>query len=175
MLSINMRIFKTVLLIAYLGASARCLPVDGGESSEPSAPSASEPTTVEPAALPGAQSDTNYYDQRQNGSENYRIHVDGVVLVFAPVEALLLAGATAAGGTTASTLPIIPQHVGTLQLDGLPQPGNLGEKPNAELQNKTEPASSKTITHRPPLRLAHLLAPFLRRTSLHPEHSVSVH
>ena len=32
------------------------------------------------------------YDQRQNGTENYRIQVDGLVLVLAPVEALLLAG-----------------------------------------------------------------------------------
>lgn len=146
MLSINMRIFKTVLLIAYLGASVRCLPVDGESTTEsktevPSAvvPSTTEPITIAPATLPVAQSDNNYYDQRQNGSENYRIHVDGVVLVFAPVEALLLAGATA--GTTASSLPI-PEYGGSVVQLGTQSDD---EKPNVELQNKTESASSKTI------------------------------
>lgn len=138
-----MRIFKTVLLIAYLGASARCLPIDGESTTEPKTEvlisSTPEATTTTEPTLPVAQSDSNYYDQRQNGSENYRIHVDGVVLVFAPVEALLLAGATA--GTTASTLSI-PQHGGSVQLNSV-QPDT--EKPNADLQNKTEPASSKTI------------------------------
>ncbi|XP_032688419.1 uncharacterized protein LOC116852318 [Odontomachus brunneus] len=172
MFSINMRIFKTVLLIAYLGASVRCLPVDSESTTESKTEifvsSTTEATTTFTTAptLAAAQSDSNYYDQRQNGSENYRIHVDGVVLVFAPVEALLLAGATA--GTTASTLSI-PEHGGYLQLNSI-QPN--GEKPNVDLQNKTELASSKTI-HRPPLRLAHLLAPFLRR--LHPEDSANVH
>ncbi|PSN32919.1 hypothetical protein C0J52_20833 [Blattella germanica] len=29
------------------------------------------------------------YDQRQNGSENFRVHVNGIVIVHAPVEALV--------------------------------------------------------------------------------------
>lgn len=145
MFSINMRIFKTVLLIAYLGAGTRCLPVDGESATTESKTEAFVPSTTEAIigapALPTTQSDVNYYDQRQNGSENYRIHVDGVVLVFAPIEALLLAGATAGAtaSTTASTL-LIPEHSESIQLDSL-QP----EKPNVDLLNKTEPASSKTI------------------------------
>jgi hypothetical protein len=36
------------------------------------------------------------YDQRQNGSENYRLHISDVVIVHAPLEALLasVSGAT---------------------------------------------------------------------------------
>ncbi|EFN82232.1 hypothetical protein EAI_05181 [Harpegnathos saltator] len=177
-----MRIFKTVLLIAYLGASVHCLPVGGKSTTESAVPPTVVPSTTEAttaAPLLSTQLDTNYYDQRQNGSENYRIHVDGVVLVFAPVEALLLAGATAAG-TTASNSPTsehdgpAPLKVGLAQLDAaqLAVAQLDSEKPNADLQNKTEPANSKTI-HRSPLRVAHLLAPFLRR--LHPNHSASVH
>ena len=45
------------------------------------------------------------YDQRQNGTENYRIHVDGLVLVVAPVEALLLA--SGAGGSIEDNLSSI--------------------------------------------------------------------
>lgn len=104
MLSINMRVFKTVLLIAFFGASVRCLPVadkptestiesDTGSKTEVSSvvPQEIDVTTVAPTST---HSDTiDYYDQRQNGTENYRVHVDGLVFVFAPVDALLLAGA----------------------------------------------------------------------------------
>lgn len=38
------------------------------------------------------------YDQRQNGTENYQIHVDGFVVLLAPMEALLLADAVSGGG-----------------------------------------------------------------------------
>lgn len=32
-----------------------------------------------------------HYDQRQNGTENYRLNIDGVVFAFAPAESLLAA------------------------------------------------------------------------------------
>lgn len=97
MLSINMRIFKTVLLLAALGSNrvAQCLPI----ANETSIVESSSPTTP-----PSYNSTVDYYDQRQNGSENYRIHVDGVVFVVAPVETLLLAGVA---GDNKPNLPII--------------------------------------------------------------------
>ncbi|XP_011269712.1 uncharacterized protein LOC105259459 isoform X2 [Camponotus floridanus] len=155
MLSINMRIFKTVLLIVSFGASVRCLPV-AEEPSKTETSSSLIPQETTTAAI--STSDTiDYYDQRQNGSENYRIHVDGVVFVFAPVEALLLAGATD------SNLPISNHSESSIQL--------VGDKPNIN-HNKTESAISKTI-HKPALRLANFLAPLIRR--IHHERGMSVH
>lgn len=49
----------------------------------------------------------NEYDQRQNGSENYRIQVDGLVFVLAPVDALLLAGGAAEGSDLLGAQPNI--------------------------------------------------------------------
>lgn len=81
-----MRIFKTVLLLAAFCSNrvAQCLPI----ANETSIVESSNPTTSTPF-----NSTIDHYDQRQNGSENYRVHVDGVMLVIAPVETLLLAGA----------------------------------------------------------------------------------
>lgn len=130
MLSINMRIFKTVLLIVSFGASVRCLPLAEEPSESPSEVSSSViPQETTTAAISDT---TDYYDQRQNGTENYRIHVDGVVFVFAPVEALLLAGATD------SNLPISNHNGSSIQL--------IGNRPNiSDNHNKTESAISKTI------------------------------
>lgn len=113
MLSINMRVFKTVLLIVFFGASVRCLPVadkpneskieaDTGSKTEVSSvvPQEIDVTTAAPTST--YSEITDYYDQRQNGTENYRIHVDGLVFVFAPADALLLA---AAAGTSEPNAP----------------------------------------------------------------------
>jgi len=131
-----MRIFKTVLLIASFGASVRCLPIvdETTESKIEVHEISTTPQEIIVAAT--TRSDTSdYYDQRQNGTENYRIHVDGVVLVFAPVEALLLAGAS---GTNDSNLS---NHIGS----AIQSVGELN-KPNIDgIHNKTDPAISKTI------------------------------
>lgn len=133
MLSINMRIFKTVLLIVSFGASVRCLPLAEEEPSKPPPEASSSVIPQKTTASISTNPDTtDYYDQRQNGTENYRIHLDGVVFVFAPVEALLLAGATD------SNLPISNYSEPSIQL--------IGDKPNISgNHNKTESAISKTI------------------------------
>jgi len=148
MLSINMRIFKTVLLIGAFGANVRCLPVADeasiGSTTEVVSPVPQETaaTTAEPTPE-RLDTGTEYYDQRQNGSENWRIHVDGVVFVFAPVETLLLAGIAGGGaGTTAgSTNLSIPDNGPTI-----PSLGDL-DKPSIDALNKTEiSAISKTYS-----------------------------
>lgn len=141
MLLINMRIFKTVLLIASLSASVRCLPVDGGskESQTEILPLIDVRTAITSAPTSEHRLDTDYYDQQQNGSENYRIHVDGLMLVFAPVEALFLAG-NAGTSTTEPNLPI--NHGGFVQISG---GGQTIDKPAVGVHNKTEPAISKMI------------------------------
>jgi len=153
MLSINMRVFKTVLLIAFFGASfVRCLPVadkpteskvESETKSKIESETKTEVTSLVPqeiavtTAVPSTYSDTtDYYDQRQNGTENYRIHVDGVVLVFAPVEALLLAGAA----NSEPNLSISSQGASPAQ------PISELDKPAVDgVQNKTDLAISKTI------------------------------
>lgn len=140
MLSINMRIFKTVLLLASLGAGVRCMPVEDEsktESPTSSAPSTTLAVPTDAAPLP-TRLDADYYDQRQNGSENYRIHVDGVVLVFAPVEALLLAGGV--GGSTDSSLSLA-DHGGSI----LGGSSSQADKFDFGTQNKTERPTSKTV------------------------------
>lgn len=59
----------------------------------------------------------NEYDQRQNGTENYRIQVDGLVVVVAPVEALLLAGGAA--GSEGSNLSGQPNMTALLSSSSL--------------------------------------------------------
>jgi hypothetical protein len=133
MLSINMRIFKTVLLIASFGASVRCSPIVD-ETTKIEVSTTPQETIV--AASTTTRSDiSDYYDQRQNGTENYRIHVDGVVLVFAPVEALLLAGTSGINDSNLSN------HIGS----AIQSVSELN-KPNIDgIHNKTDPAISKTI------------------------------
>ncbi|XP_011878249.1 PREDICTED: uncharacterized protein LOC105567747 [Vollenhovia emeryi] len=181
MLSINMRVFKTVLLIAFFGAGVRCSPIaDKPTESTVEFETKTEVTSVVPqeaqavtlaptSTYPDA---TDFYDQRQNGSDNYRIHVDGFVMVFAPVEALLLAAA-AGTPTTENLIPGINSHSASSTGS---QPAGDPDKPavdgahSNDAHNKTEQAISKTIHKQPAVRLANLLAPLIRRmrgTSVH--------
>ncbi|XP_021185043.3 uncharacterized protein LOC110372570 isoform X1 [Helicoverpa armigera] len=43
------------------------------------------------SSAPTPDCGNNHYDQRQNGSENYRLSIDGVVIAVAPAESLLSA------------------------------------------------------------------------------------
>lgn len=43
------------------------------------------------AAAPTPDCAMKHYDQRQNGTENYRLNIDGVVIAVAPAESLLSA------------------------------------------------------------------------------------
>ncbi|XP_033328083.2 uncharacterized protein LOC117221324 [Megalopta genalis] len=135
MSSINMRVFKTaLLLVALLSNRGECLPLTNETS-----------TVDQTTPFPDSTSVADHYDQRQEGGENYRVHVGGVVVVIAPVEALLLASAAAAG-----------------------------DRPNLSLSNLAKPTPSKPETEQKPLpspktatragtRLTNLLAPFLQR------------
>lgn len=194
MLSINMRVFKTVLLIAFFGASVQCLPVTDKlaestteskiesqtaskvESQTEAKPEiASEVIPQDEAAVttaaptPTISDIVEYYDQRQNGTDNYRIHLDGLVFVFAPVEALLLAGA--AGGTLQPNLPISSQDHASSTIQSIDEP----DKPAIDsLQNKTDLPISKTILYKQPaVRLANFLAPLIR--SIRHAQGTSVH
>lgn len=171
MLSINMRVFKTVLLIAFFGASVQCLPVTDSKPTESKIESQTESkiesqtdskiesqteskieitsvipqetavtSTVPP--IPAYSDAVDYYDQRQNGSENYRVHVDGFALVIVPMEALLLAGA--ASGTSEPNISLA--SLGLSPNLGISQSIDEPDKSTIDIShNKTDPALSKTI------------------------------
>ncbi|XP_076283747.1 uncharacterized protein LOC143210616 [Lasioglossum baleicum] len=139
MLPINTRIFKMVVLLLLPMVMnlnrIECKPLTNETSLE-------DLTT----ALPSSSSpQVDHYDQRQNGTENYRVHLDGIVFVLAPVEALFLANAAAAGNK-----PNLP----------IPDPAKptLG-KPEVEQKPSPLPKSAT----RAGTRLSSLLAPFLHR------------
>lgn len=91
---INATIFKSAFVSLVLISFAMARPADSESKPEEPHPDildlqSSKPsttTTLRPT-VPG-----DHYDQRQNGTKNFRIHVDGVVFLVAPAEALLLAG-----------------------------------------------------------------------------------
>ncbi|XP_015175284.1 PREDICTED: uncharacterized protein LOC107065806 [Polistes dominula] len=120
MFSINMRLFKTTiflfLLFAFVGTHVKCLPLDESEITSPTKiPSSSSLSSSE-----------DHYDQRQNGTENYRVHIDGVVIVVAPVEALLMANDLI--NTNQSGISTIPSTI------NYPKPDD--NKPNIEHSEK---------------------------------------
>ncbi|KAL2735920.1 hypothetical protein V1478_002604 [Vespula squamosa] len=137
-----MRLFKTttlLLLFAFVGSYVRCLPIQ------------EENVSTTSSSLSTLSNSGDHYDQRQNGTDNYRIHVDGVVVVVAPVEALLLAGDVV--GTNQSDISLLESTL----YNSKPE----DEKPNIEHSEK--PTVSPKSTHRSSLRLMNLLAPFIRR------------
>ncbi|XP_017890182.1 uncharacterized protein LOC108631024 [Ceratina calcarata] len=141
MLSINMRIFKTVLLLAvvYLFRAVQCLPIaDETSITDPSSSTLTPPPT--PPLYSSASDDL--YDQRQNGTENYRIHVDGLVFVVAPAEALLAAAA---------------ENKPNLPVTSPPKP------PSTTPENDPKPSPAPKSVQRAGLRLANFLIPLLRR------------
>ncbi|XP_066995815.1 uncharacterized protein [Anabrus simplex] len=107
------------------------------------------------------------YDQRQNGTENYRVHVDGVVVAVAPAETLLSLIALADD-------VMIPEH---LLGSGSGLGGDyFGSSSTTETVTSSEPSSS-TVESQPQqeastkptkkirgkILLSRLLMPLLRR------------
>lgn len=91
------------------------------------------------------------YDQRQNGTENYRIHVDGFFVVVAPVEAILLAGAVA--GSDNDLLSGLA-GIGGKPQESKPQDSKPGDdkpddKPADDKPAEDKPAEDKPTDHKP--------------------------
>ncbi|XP_044586410.1 uncharacterized protein LOC123266300 [Cotesia glomerata] len=163
---INMRVFKTIftLLIAvtslvqagpasFLRLEHRTdddslLPMDNLEFSTTNSSSTTSPSQ-----------DT--YDQRQNGTENYQIHVDGFVIVVAPVEALLLADAVSGGGNN----DFLPGLAGAASKPSQSKPEE--PKPTQKpIEEKPDTLIKKSVP-RPHVRLVSFLTPFLRKIAQH--------
>lgn len=119
------------------------------------APAASTTTTAAPAPVAAPlpeitplQPGEEFYDQRQNGSENYRIHMDGMVVVVAPPEALMsVAGAAGGqGGQLEQQLLdiVAQQQAGAEDNDVKPgKPGSAGSKPQPACQEGTPGCKKK--------------------------------
>ncbi|KAG7307484.1 hypothetical protein JYU34_007683 [Plutella xylostella] len=144
------------------------------------------------AAAPADCDKAHTYDQRQNGSENYRLNIDGVVIAVAPADALL----SAASELDFSDLLELQDYDAPLKPPGAEKPiiskpgdpkpddAKPGDakpedaKPDAPLsdvslnndvkgQKKEAFARKQEKAQRLKMRLANMLIPLLRKTRHH--------
>ncbi|XP_033226677.1 uncharacterized protein LOC117179114 [Belonocnema kinseyi] len=107
------------------------------------------------------------YDQRQNGTENYRIQVDGLVLVLAPVEALLMAGGM--GSEIMNGQFNFSSALDQQIPKGDEQSSNISSKPEFQkpsLHKSARPifyASPKPVDGPVSIKLINLIAPLLEQ------------
>ncbi|XP_014231734.1 uncharacterized protein LOC106655723 [Trichogramma pretiosum] len=107
--------------------------------------------------------DIDRYDQRQNGTENYRVNVDGLVFILAPAETLLMGAALGPDFSSMFTeKPSKPDSNDALTI----KPKDH-EKVEVVPKYDISPDSSVPAAHhtssRSKLRISHLIAPFLSR------------
>ncbi|KAJ9593959.1 hypothetical protein L9F63_014600 [Diploptera punctata] len=137
-----------------------------------------------------AVTEETFYDQRQNGSENLRIHVNGIYIIDAPAEVLLalaslsddsatqqqlmelisgsLASSTAkpttTAGTTASTTSELPEtspsSTAAATVEELTSTITTATTPEKPVLSESTKPPKKTKGR---LRLSSLLMPFIRR------------
>ncbi|XP_039292865.1 uncharacterized protein LOC111053968 [Nilaparvata lugens] len=111
-----------------------------------------------------ADFDDVFYDQRQNGSENFRIHLNDVMVVVAPAEALLgadlLGGGGGLGGGSgglgAADLPVedaVSPH----------KECKPGVKGAAKCSSRPASQHNNVNNKRSRLRLSNFLLPFINR------------
>ncbi|KAF7989153.1 hypothetical protein HCN44_007463 [Aphidius gifuensis] len=179
MVLINMRIFKTILitlsLLSMMIGGFNCSPLSSSLRAEHRGTDDDGLDLSSDNLTSELSSKDDYFDQRQNGTENYRIHVDGLVLVVAPIEALLLA----ASNTELSDnyFPINKNKTEIIKPDNetikpeQSKPDNETTKPDNETI-KPEPNDDKItektdlnnkINHKHHLRFASLLGPVLKK------------
>ncbi|KAK3927497.1 Triple functional domain protein, partial [Frankliniella fusca] len=161
--------------LLLLAAPAAAAPAAASSTTSTAAPAPAPPQPEITPLQPGEE----FYDQRQNGSENYRIHMDGMVVVVAPPEALMsVAGAAGAAGggqggqLEQQLLDIVAQQQAAGVEDNDVKPGKPGAKPPQNCVEGTPgckkrrpgslPAKSRSQLH-----LASLLLPLLRRQQVH--------
>ncbi|XP_026724698.1 uncharacterized protein LOC113491745 isoform X2 [Trichoplusia ni] len=101
-------------------------------------------------AAPAPDCAQKHYDQRQNGSENYRLNIDGVVIAVAPAESIMSALGDMEDLLDFSQLeekPKPPQASGSpapaIQIVSLP---TVDVKPQEEKPQEDKPAEGKPET-----------------------------
>ncbi|XP_049803674.1 uncharacterized protein LOC126237530 [Schistocerca nitens] len=146
------------------------------------APSSLLDAPSDAAAAADCNKDETVYDQRQNGSENYRVHVDGVVVAVVPAEVLVplvvgassnsdlehqleellaSAGAGSGGSGSASGKPQPPAEGGHSKPPAKPTPPPPTPQSTTSEDSKLPQGGEKP--NKGKLRLSHLLLPLLRR------------
>ncbi|XP_015111650.1 uncharacterized protein LOC107037548 [Diachasma alloeum] len=169
MVQINMRVFKIIsLLLLSILSGFDCSPVSSLRLEHRGGPEEDSGLALDNYELQEPSSTTkpveiseDTYDQRQNGTENYRIHVDGLVVVVAPVEALLLAGGIPDNFSNILAPPPAPEKPLDKPLDK-PQEDEGPLKPVDKPIEGEKPLDVKKISHRGHLKLVSFLAPLLR-------------
>ncbi|XP_053625664.1 uncharacterized protein LOC128683761 [Plodia interpunctella] len=135
----------------------------------------------------------HHYDQRQNGTENYRLNIDGVVIAVAPADSLLAAASEIDIADLLGDLddfneiqkppkpskPELPKPEETKPQDPKPEdPKPPADKPAESLADVSLESDTKPLKKAAPnrkqekaqilkKRLAHLLLPLLRRNRHH--------
>ncbi|KAJ8681219.1 hypothetical protein QAD02_017006 [Eretmocerus hayati] len=99
--NINLRVFKIIVLMLIASTISRD---QAPQDLQPTAPSALPPSSAQESLEGSPLGFLQRFDQRQNGTENYRIKVDGLVFILAPADSLLLAGAASLDPTFSSAL-----------------------------------------------------------------------
>ncbi|CAH2086171.1 unnamed protein product [Euphydryas editha] len=127
------------------------------------------------SAAPAPDCDHTHYDQRQNGTENYRLNIDGVVIAVAPAETLLEAASDLSDYFDQATLE---QLLKPSSEQSSVKPGdNSNNKPESEkplsdvsvnsdlsAQKKDASVRKQEKAQRLKHRLANAIIPLLRRT-----------
>lgn len=86
-----------------------------------------------PAPAPAPDCDHVHYDQRQNGTENYRLNIDGVVIAVAPADTLLEAASDLSDYFDQSNLELLLK----------PSPEQSSAKP----EDSSKPESEKPLSN----------------------------
>ncbi|XP_028163449.1 nucleolar and coiled-body phosphoprotein 1 [Ostrinia furnacalis] len=133
-----------------------------------------------------------HYDQRQNGSENYRLNIDGVVIAVAPADSLLAAASDidisdlldlddfneVKPKPPSTTSPPKP-HIEPKPEDAKPEApakpdapaeaplSDVSLTPNLKSQKKDATTRKQEKAQRLKNKIAHLLLPLLRRNRHH--------
>ncbi|XP_045445894.1 uncharacterized protein LOC123653970 [Melitaea cinxia] len=125
------------------------------------------------APAPAPDCDHAHYDQRQNGTENYRLNIDGVVIAVAPADTLLEAASDLSDYFDQSNLEVLLKPSSE---QSSVKPGDSSkpesEKPLSEVslnsdlsaQKKDASARKQEKAQRLKHRLANAIIPLLRRT-----------
>lgn len=146
MVLINMRIFKTILItlpiLSMMIGGFNCSPLSSSLRAEHRGTDDDGLDLSSDNLTSELSSKDDYFDQRQNGTENYRIHVDGLVFVVAPIEALLLAASNT--GLSDNYFPINNNKTEVIKPDNeiskpeQPKPDDISKPNDDKTTEKTD-------------------------------------
>lgn len=93
-----------------------------------------------------AVTEETVYDQRQNGTENIRVHIKGVVIVHAPLEALVALASVPGVSGVSEEVSLEQQFAeilsGTSSTSSTTETGLVQQSTEAEVSNSSKPEGS---------------------------------